>query len=140
MTQEKTEIDKLFYFRFISQKELDKLISGTVVTSPDFGYVHTLTYRINNNAHLPLTIQQAVSFMIGTISTEYLVLLKNVQVIGTGTGSYANYLTIDEEGNWEDIRFIEYHLSSYSKDNVVGIFTGDFYHWTEITKLELENG
>ena len=137
MVQER--IDNLFYFRFISQKELDELLKGNVITSPDFGYIHTLTYRINNNAQLPLTIKQAVSFMVGTISTEYLVVLKNVQVIGTGIGNYANYLTIDETGNWKDIRLIEYHLSSYSKDNVVGIFTGDFYHWKEIARLDLEN-
>ena len=127
----------MLYFRFISQKELDELLKGKIINSPDFGYIHSLTYRINNNVHLPLTIQQAVSFMLGTISTEYLVVLKNVQVIGTGTGNYANYLTIDEDGNWDDIGFTEYHLSSYSKTNVVGIFTGDFYHWIKITRLDL---
>lgn len=129
----------MLYFRFISQQELDELIKGNVVNSPEFGYIHALKYRISNNAHLPLTIQQVVSFMIGTISTEYLVLLKNVQVIGTGIGNYANYLTIDEEGNWDDIGFTEYHLSSYSNTNVVGIFTGDFYSWTKIARLDLED-
>ena len=131
------EIEDLLYFRFISQKELDVLSQGEIITSPNFGYVHALPYHITNDTGLPLTIRQAVSFMLGTISTDYQLLLKDVQVIGTGVGNYANYLTIDELGNWEDIGFTEYHISSYSKNNIVGIFVGDFCNW-QITRLDLE--
>jgi len=126
----------MFYFRFISQNELDALSQGETITSPNFGYVHALPYHITNDAGLPLTIRQAVSFMLGTISTDYLLILKDVQVIGTGIGPYANYFTVDDEGHWDDIHFTEYHLAPYAKENVVSILTGDFYNWNEITRIE----
>ena len=125
------------YFRFVSQEELDKVVNGQVITSPLHGFVHALPYRIQNSENLPLTIKNAMSFMIGTISQDYLLMLKDVEPFEIGNGNYANYLTVDENGHFEDITFSEIHLTKYSKENVSAVLTGDFYNWKNISRIPL---
>lgn len=91
---------------------------------------------IYNSENLPLTIKDAMSFMVGTISQDYLLVLKDVEPFETGKGPYANYLTVDEHGHFEDIIFSEAHIHHYSKENVHAVFTGDFFAWENISRLK----
>lgn len=128
-----------FYFRFVSREEYHQMLQGKIINSPQFNYIHALKYHIENSENVAITIKQAVSFMVGTIDTDYLLVLKGVQVIGTGQGAYANYLTLKAPyelyEEWDDIYFTEQHLKSYSKENVVGVFSGDFYNWTDVARV-----
>lgn len=124
------------YFRFVSKAELDQVKAGHNITSPQFDFVHVLPYHIENSANLPLTIKDAMSFMIGTISQDYLLLLKDIEPFEIGKGPYANYLTVDETGHFEDIIFSEAHIHHYSKENVHAVFTGDFFAWENISILK----
>jgi hypothetical protein len=124
------------YFRFVSEAELDQVNAGQTITSPQFGFVHVLPYHIENSDDLPLTIKDAMSFMIGTISQDYLLLLKDIEPFEIGNGPYANYLTVDENGCFEDIIFSEIHIHHYSKENIHAVFTGDFFAWENISRLK----
>lgn len=125
-----------FYFRFVSQEEYHQMLQGKTINSPQFNYVHALKYHIENSENVAITIKQAVSFMVGTIDTDYLLVLKDTQVVGTGRGSYANYLSLKNPyDEADDIYFTEQHLKSYSKENVIGVFSGDFYNWTNVARV-----
>lgn len=124
------------YFRFISEAELDQVNAGHNITSPQFNFVHVLPYHIENNENLLITIKDAMSFMVGTVSHDYLLLLKNVEPFEIGKGPYANYLTVDDNGHFEDIIFSEVHIHHYSKENVHAVFTGDFFAWENISRLK----
>lgn len=123
------------YFRFVSEAELDQVNAGQIITSPQFGFIHALPYHIENSENLPLTIKDAMSFMVGTISQDYLLLLKDVEPFETGKGPYANYLTVDEHGHFKDIIFSEAHIHHYSKENIHAVFTGDFFTWENIKQI-----
>ena len=97
------------YFRFVSEAELDQVNAGQTITSPQFGFIHALPYHIENSEDLPLTIKDAMSFMVGTISQDYLF--------------------------FEDIIFSEVHIHHYSKENIHAVFTGDFFAWENIKQI-----
>ena len=124
------------YFRFVSEAELDQVKAGQIIKSSQFGFIHVLPYRIENSENLLITIKNAMSFMIGTISHDYLLLLKDVEPFETGKGPYANYLMVDDNGHFEDIIFSEAHIHHYSKKNVHAVFTGDFFAWENISRLK----
>ena len=113
-----------------------KVKSTQYPKAPDRGFLFLLVFGQKTTViYLLITNKDAMSFMVGTISQDYLLLLKDVEPFEIGKGPYANYLTVDETGYFEDILFSEAHIHHYSKENIHAVFTGDFFAWENIKQI-----
>lgn len=137
------------YYRFISKEEYKNLIDDEKITSlnrplfilPEFPTAYILPEELNYNLtieellssnyprKLDFTKEAFMSYMIGTVSQDYLIELDlKKKPSMTNLGWYYN------EQNTE-LCLVEYCLEQYSIEDVTAVYKGDFVDWKDIKKL-----
>lgn len=137
------------YYRFISKEEYKNLIDDEKITSlnrplfilPEFPTAYILPEELNYNLtieellssnyprKLDFTRETFMSYMIGTVSQDYLIELDLEK-----KPSMANLGWYYNEQNTE-LCLVEYCLKQYSIKDITAVYKGDFVNWKDIKKL-----
>ena len=138
------------YYRFISKEEYQNLIKNEKITNinnrplfilPEFPTAYILPEELNYNLtieelltsnhprKLDFTKEIFLSYMIGTVSYDYLIELDLKK-----KPSMANLGWYYNENNTE-LCLVEYCLDKYTINDITAIYKGDFSNWQNIETL-----
>ncbi len=138
------------YYRFISKEEYQNLIQNEKITNinnrplfilPEFPTAYILPEEYNYNLtieellmskhprKLDFTKEVFMSYMLGTVSNDYLIELDLKQ-----KPSMAN-LGWYYHDNGTELCLVEYCLNQYTIDDITAIYKGDFWAWQNIETL-----
>lgn len=139
------------YYRFISENEYQNLINNKKIENDKPIHVlinNPIAYLVPNTTNYKLTKTKLLNS-----SYKKLKLNKenfNEILIGIVADDYLIEITLPTPSTqenlgwyyWKDdieVCIIENLIQSYSLEDVTNIFTGDFYNWTNIKEIEIND-